>query len=464
MDQLAFRVVRMASAVVLCLLPANPLLTKAWSSQPLDNQAESSRRSGSSQAAAITVPEPERKLMGILESPEILLGELPPPSAVNAPPDRQSSFNVPTINSAQANTKPANYHSTSMQSLGAREVGCRSAMNWQPARTLRSRAATTQSLYCDQSECKQQAAAAIARFLSLHAAAQEDIAAASAMRAYYTRIALALQLEKVAAGTKAINDQQAKQKSLMEQGNAAGVDLSLLERQLMDVEDRRLQIVSQDDQLRRLLLGLASIDYESGSCAVEPLSIERSMLDCDSLIRQALASRHDLMAWRTLQGQINEESAPMLLAVVSSAAGGFGIPVPSVAAIKLWLCHKGDNAALAEGLRRELSSIVRFHESFIGQTVYEKCQQLRLAYDRWELQQRKLDSWKQRLIQLEKLSEYGEARPKELAEVRAGIVQAESEEIVRRMDAKLAEVALAEAVGCLAHNCCQGAAWLPLGQ
>jgi hypothetical protein len=345
--------------------------------------------------------------------------------------------------------------------LGAREIGCQAALRWQPAIGLKQRAQTIQRLYCEEDQCKRQAANGLAQFLCLQASHQEDLAAATAMRAYYSRIGIDEQKKLIARGKQAVSAQLSKQNKLIDQGLAAGVDLSSLERQNFDLEDQLLQAESQDDQLRRLLTGMTEIDYKVEHKILEPLVVEKQTLDCDALVAMALRNRFDLQSWRCLYRQINDESAEMFASIIATSVGSFGIPLPKMVGLKLLMCKSYDKALLADNLRKEVATIIVTNEGYAQQLVVEKCSQLKLAYGRHELQLQRITSWEYRLKQIERLESHGDARPAERAAAETGLLKAHSDEVARRLDAKLAEVSLAEVIGGLAGKCCRGEAWFP---
>lgn len=370
-----------------------------------------------------------------------------------------------TIKTAIELSLPASLSSASdeVQSLplGAREVGCCAAQRWKPALGLKQRAQTIQRLYCQQSETKRQAAAGIAQFLNLQAYHQEDLAAATAMRAYYSRIGIAEQQKAITTGSEAVDLQRSKQERLMAQGLPAAIDLTSLDRQQIDLKDQSLQASAQDDQLRRLISGMTCIDYQTDQRALEPLVIEPTQLNCDALVALGLRDRYDLQAWRCLCQNINEDSAPLLASVIATSVGSYGIPIPKTSGLKTLLCSDFDKELLAKNLRQEVATIIATNESYAEQLIVEKCSQLQLAYQRWELQLQRISTWEYRLKQIERLEALGDTRPAERATAEAGLLKAKAEEIARRLDAKLAEVSLAEVVGGLAGKCCRGEAWLP---
>ena len=180
--------------------------------------------------------------------------------------------------------------------LGAREVGCLAACQWLPASMLRQRGQTISRIYCQQPEPQRQAAQAVVTFLNLQAAHQEDVGAAASLRAYYGRIALSQQQLLLEEGETLTARQAQKQQQLMEEGFAAGLDLSSLQRQTFDWQDSRLQLESEDDRLRQLLARLVGIDYRADQFCLEPLTVQPAELDEHGLVAWALSQRRDLQA------------------------------------------------------------------------------------------------------------------------------------------------------------------------
>lgn len=347
--------------------------------------------------------------------------------------------------------------------LGAHEIGCEAAKNWQPSAALRQRAQTVIRQYCDDCEKKRQAASAMACFLQLQASHQQDIGAGTAMRAYYSRIAISLQQALISVGQKMVDEQSEKQDLLLQQGVAAALDLTSLHRQRIDLQDSSLQAMAKDEQLRNTLYALTNLDYDHCQCAVEPLTVLTSELHCQCLVDFAMRNRCDLHAWQYLCSQVNEDTAPMFVSLLMTSITGYGIPVPVTIGLRKWLCSCDDQSNLAESMRQELSTVIRANQRWIEETVLTKCSELRLAYQRLELEQQRMSSWRKRLDQLERLESLGQAKPDERAAAQAGYLRSQTEEVQRKLDAKLAEIALSETVGGLSGRCCQGLPWLITG-
>lgn len=345
----------------------------------------------------------------------------------------------------------------------AREAACLAACGWHPAAGMRQRAETVRRMFCNESDSARQAAAVVERFMQLQAAYQEDLGAASAMRAYYGRIGVIEQKMWIEAGLKAVEQQDQKQNHLLDQGLSAGIDLSSLQRKKLDLEDQRLQADSQFRQLDDLLVSLTGLDYNLSPRTFEALDIQVSALDCENLVAQALRERCDLMAWQHLYCSIDETNAPLMASLLSSALESFGLPIPTAGAVKSLLCRGLKGAVLADSLRRELALLVQTHQEYVQRSVREKCEQLQLAYQRHTIQRQRMMSWQSRLAQMDRLESLGQPKPDQRGIAEAGLLESQATEVQRRLEAKLAEVALAEAVGGLAVRCCHGQAWLPTG-
>ena len=182
-------------------------------------------------------------------------------------------------------------------------------------------------------------------------------------------------------------------------------------------------------------------------------------LNVEQLQRMALQNRHDLKGWSYLARQINETSAPIFAKMISTLIGGWGMPLPSVGSLKNLICPP-DHSGLTANMRHELNLTVETHRRWICQAIEEKAAKLQLTYQRIELAQQTIRSWESRLDQLEQLAEMGEAEAEQRALARVGLMEARGEEIRRRLEAKIAEVDLAEASGGLAS---QGLPWLLTG-
>ena len=345
--------------------------------------------------------------------------------------------------------------------IDGRDIACRAAQNWIPATTLRARARTLVQLYCDADECEQQAACALSRFLHMQASHQEDIGAASALRAYYTRIAIAEQMAIASESMQLVDSEEDKQEAIQQGGLPAGTDLTGFERQRIKILDGQLQIGLQDRQLRSLLAQLTGLDYATDQVSQEELDVIPTSLDCPNLQQRALSTRHDIQGWIYISGQVNETSAPIFAKMLPTIVGSWGIPLPAIR-LKSLLCPP-DHSQLAANMKQELDLIVETHRRWICQAVMEKCSKLEMSYARIELAQQTIQSWRERLKQLEQLKEHGDGKPAESAHARSELLRARVEEIKRRLEARIAEIDLAEATGCLSQRCCDGQAWLLTG-
>jgi hypothetical protein len=346
--------------------------------------------------------------------------------------------------------------------IDGRQIACCAAREWLPAQVIYARARTIVQMYSEEDERTQQAARALSNFLCLQAKHQEDIGAASALRAYYTRIGIQEQVALLNESLTLINTEHQRQRQLMEGGLAAGADLTALDRRRIQVLDQQTQLRLQDRRLRGVLAEIAKCDYAVDEVRQELLEVYEASLDCDQLVQIALSSRRDLRGWIYLCGQVNETSAPIFAKMLATAMGSYGLPLPAGTGIKYLLCPP-DYERLAADLRRELSLTVETHRRFISQAVKEKCANLQVAYERIALAQETLLSWQQRIDQLDQLEAQGDGLPEESAAARIGLITARAEEISRRMDARTAEVDLAESLGCLADLCCSGQPWLQTG-
>ncbi|MEO8269377.1 MAG: hypothetical protein ABI557_06640, partial [Aureliella sp.] len=256
--------------------------------------------------------------------------------------------------------------------IDGRLVACQAAKHWTPAQALRARGETIVTAYAEKDQYAQRAARSLASFLNQQACYQEDVGAASALRAYYARIAVHEQLQLSEQSLEIVERQQSKNKAALERGLTTGVDSSAFDRRRLEIEDQQLQLHSQDRQLRSLLVQLAQIDYDAAAVRQEQLDVRITPLDCQRLQSIALTARCDYRGWLNLASQTNENSAPLIGPLLTTAVGGFGLPLPTVVGLKTLLCPP-DLTELVDSLHRELNATVAAQRRWICQTVEEKC-------------------------------------------------------------------------------------------
>jgi hypothetical protein len=348
--------------------------------------------------------------------------------------------------------------------MDAREIASGAAERWKPAVALKRRAITINQVHGNGPVKSGQTAKILACFLELQAAHQQDLGASVALRVYYSRVAIQEQLEWIAASGASLEEQRAKQTQLMDRGISTVIDFGTWDRMSIDLMQRSLELQAEDTRLRVLMKSLTGIDDEQSPFALEPLTIERTQIDCEKLVKLACRERMDLIAWRYLQQRVDSESAPSIITLLAGSVAGYGLPLPNLAGIRKLLLHHSSGELLADNLRSELSIMVQIHQEAIRQEVHEKCLKLKLAYDLHQLELQRLDSWKRRLDQLDRLESFGQSQPEEKQAAYAGWRQTQSTEITKRAEAKLAEVALSESVGGLAARCCFREAWLVTGR
>lgn len=366
----------------------------------------------------------------------------------------------------QLNTSAANAPTNPIAHVGehggwldSRSVACRAANEWLPAKQLRQHAHTVQQLYCEEDDCTRQAANAIARFLHLQADHQQDVAAAIALRAYYALAAIEEQTVLLKQSDAELQKQRERQAALQQQGQAAAVDLTSLDREAITLNLQRIQLQQRGRQLKEALNDATSMQYDWDSSAIEPLEVREQVLDNAYLQRFALTHRHDLLALQSLSSQINNGTAPMLSSVVNSATGLASLPLPKRCFLDRVLGRE-DNAVLTNNLKQSMALACETQSSAICREVADKAIALELAYQRIALAKETMASWTKRKEQLERLAELGDSRPADLVLAKSSLLGSTAIEIERRLEAKLAEIALAETCGELSQRCCQGQAWL----
>ncbi len=363
----------------------------------------------------------------------------------------------PSIDAVSADISTNSIESRNL--IDSRSVACRAACEWLPAKQLRQHAQAVQQLYCEEDDCTRQAASAIAQFLQFQADHQQDLAAAIALRAYYARAAIVEQFALLELSKAELQKQRERQLAIQQKGLAAAVDLTSFDRESITFNLQRIQLQQRDRQLKESLNDATHVQYDWDASVLEPLEVREQTLDFEYLQQFAFGHRHDLLALQCLSRQINSGTAPMLSSIVNNATGLASLPLPKRCFLDRVL-GRDDNTVLTNNLKQSIAIACETQASTIRREISEKAIALELAYQRIGLSKETTGSWAKRLEQLERLAELGDSRPADLVSAKTSLLGAKAIEVERRLEAKLAEIALAEACGGLSQRCCKGRAWL----
>ncbi len=357
---------------------------------------------------------------------------------------------------------PLNLETPTAANVGRDEVSghtvaCQAANCWPLARLLEQRARTILTDAQERGKHAQGPANLQANFLRHQAAWQRDVAAALALRAYYSWIANQQQLQLVEEGLQLQREQVQTQEALIAKGIAIA-DPTALERKRLELEDNRIQLTAAERQLASGLLRLTCCHTNLARCHTESLEIQPQAFDCDCLVSYALQHRHDYLAIVHLCNCLDEDTALMVARLLAPLIGA-GMDMVDLSLLeRLYVKHRGEE--LLVQIRRELKLASDVLRARIEQSVCDKCQALQAAYERVAIAQAVIGTWETRLAALRRLEELGDARGEAMATARAELLSAKSTLVSRQLSAKLAEVDLAEAVGELSQRCCQGQPWL----
>ncbi len=343
--------------------------------------------------------------------------------------------------------------------VSAPYIACRAAATWMPSQMLRQRAKTIEDAHCRSSACQRQAARVLASFLRMQACAQEDFGAGTALRAYYSRVAIQQQLELADAGTKMLNEQLNALDALLAKGlGSIDLDRSEIIRRKIEVADQTLVAQRTDTQLRAAICQLADVDFSLENTQLEPLEVLPQELDCDALCFIAMQQRQDLLAWDCLCRSIDDCTAEMLSETLTPLAGNIPVRLPKLNIFEQLLSRGPNN--IAHNIRREVGLAQQQLKSRISRSIHEKCAALQAAYTRIDLANQIAKSLDERIAHLEQFQIKGEAVATQLFEARGQLAIAQSTLNQRRLEARIAEVDLAEEVGGLGRRCCANVPWL----
>ncbi len=337
--------------------------------------------------------------------------------------------------------------------LHSRVIACEVAEHWLPAKQLRQHATALRRLYCKADDCSREAAEAGAQFLETQAEHQLDIAAATGLRAYFLRSSLEEQVALIQQSMALVESRVTAQRAATDKGLALPVDPTALDRERIEAVQQRLQVSQRAEQLQRTIEDLSGNKRDWINGTLEPIVLYQGEIDVPSMQQFAMRCRSDLRALIQLQPHIHDETAGMLASAVSGIAGLSALPLPKPSLMDRMLGRKR-LPGLAKSLRQELAIARESLEKSIKQTIADKSSSLQLAYQRIQLSREILDSWNLRIQQLDALAARGEYRLGDKVAAQLGIIQAQATIIERRLEAKLLEIDLAEAIGGLKDRCC----------
>lgn len=339
----------------------------------------------------------------------------------------------------------------------AAQLACRAAQCWGPSRLLLQRAATLEESNGVLRLHSRDSVEAQIQFLKHQAAWQQDLVAAGALKSAFTVLAFDAQLEQAERGLALTAEQSAAADALSAKGIAPS-DPTAMARRRLGIEDQCLQLLKGRTLARITLAQLTSLPECNPILVAESLDVQPRCLDCDALIREALSHRSDYRGWQMLATRLDKSNVAAISEIISSTAGNIGLVEHHPQLVdSLWA--KLNAGQILERVRNEIHTVTDLQRRLIESAVCERCNVLKIAYERVITAQELLDSWNQRVAALERLAELGHAQPEALGEAKAKQIEATASLIQRQLEARLAEIDLAESCGGLAQRCCSGEEW-----
>ncbi len=343
--------------------------------------------------------------------------------------------------------------------VDARMLGCQAASQWPAAKMLEQRACSLLQLQSSAHHDSDRASArVVAQFLRHMAQRQRDIAAANALRAYYSWIANNELMKLSSDGERLLDQQSQTQAALLRRGVAID-DPTAIDRKRLENRDALVQLQASGIALQSTLQQLTGNCLDLNQSVVEPLEVLPANLNCCDCIQFALQHRNDYVAWLQLCQCTDEDTARQISELISPLAGGASLgKLPIGFWERLALACRADE--IAAQVRRELRAVAAVQQSLIEQAVNEKCLALKPAYERVTIAEEMIRSWEMRIQALERMEQLGNAKGEAMVTARAELLKARTQLVSRKLTAKLTEVDLAEAMGGLANRCCRSEPWL----
>ena len=290
--------------------------------------------------------------------------------------------------------------------------------------------------------------------LSLYAVDKRNLAAATALEAFYRLAELEAgvqSLEKLLIETEVAATRAA---DLTDQDLVASLDPSELERQVLDLKDKRatldLNRLELNGQLRRLLnCPLDSTQFfwpkTSWVIDVEPYDVEAE-------VAVGIASRSDLRALRLTICHLENDTRPVARGVLAAFDGALGTAKVQdgwLHRLRCIVCSRQEVPVRCRQLRILLRDSERGAEVEIRRAAYT----VQSQYERLAIAQSKVVSWRRRVAELEAKREVTDVTTFDLTRAKNSLFQSATDVNHHIVELKIARMKLRQAQGLLPVEC-----------
>ena len=239
-------------------------------------------------------------------------------------------------------------------------------------------------------------------------------------------------------------------RQLKAQGLQIAADEGVLRRQQNDLRDRLAQLHLSIDRLNgelRYLLGFDVNDL-TPIWPLDDLKVDATPVDVEAAVAHGLATRPDVGVVALMHQMLDEDTLPVVTAVLSLTTGA----TSTLSASRSRGRKAVRSGELQHRSRQTYELLAERHRLAVGE-IRLAARMIETHLQQITLARANLESWKQRLDQVNQQRKVDAATPFDVSTARLSLIEAESDLIHQVVAWKIAWVKFREAQGVLAYEC-----------
>jgi outer membrane protein TolC len=331
------------------------------------------------------------------------------------------------------------------RALRAEEVQCMAAAN---AALGNLYASESDAVLANPGRCRdQQAAHTLSRLMAFRAADERNKAAGSALQLFYSLAEAEANHDVLDRSIAELDRAMAQLNELKQSGLKMPPDRSALDRQRLDLLDRRIQLQSAIRTMRGQLQQLCGFEADE-TMPIWPqadLTVVVAPIDAQAAIAEGLANRADLAALQMLSGSLNGDTLPAVRSGMQAMGPGLGA---SVVARRL-LGGDGD----LQTRQSQLAQAQAEAERNIRREVVEAVWNAETGLREIAVAKERSAVWQERVAGLRERRQTDGVTAFDLSAAELELLRCESDAVHRVIAWKIAQAKLKQAQGLLAAEC-----------
>lgn len=349
---------------------------------------------------------------------------------------------------------PANYHA-----LSAEDCQCRAAQASEQGKTLAAERRAIGATFSPHGISEEEALKLrVLRATELEA---RNKSAGLALTVYYHIAEAEANREILERGLKEIDAAQANIAALREHGVQVPFDRGELDRQRLDLKRKQIDLEHQLGKLNTELISLIGLTTENPRARIWPTTdwaVIVAPIDPDQSVQDALAWRPELGLIETLQSSLRSGNVDVTRGVLGGASGLLGMQTKFTGLISLlgmreFLGQRRSNRLELPERRRQLDDYARERRREVANETRQAIAEIETRLREIAIAKEEILSWQRQLDELAAKTRIDEASFIDITRARLKRLDAESAEIGRIADWKIALASLKQAQGRLIAEC-----------